>query len=199
MMSHYFINDEALNHEVKTIDVQIKGASFRFYTDRGVFSKDGIDFGSKLLLESINFSNQDQSIIDMGCGYGPMGIFAAKMNPQAIIHMVDINERAIELARKNVILNQTNNTKIYVSHLFESIDIKTDLIMANPPIRAGKQTVFNLYEQAQKHLNEGGKLVVVIQKKQGAPSTVEKLKTLFNHVEILARDKGYWIISSYND
>ena len=64
------------------------------------FSKDGIDFGSKLLLESINFSNQDQSIIDMGCGYGPMGIFAAKMNPQAIIHMVDINERAIELARK---------------------------------------------------------------------------------------------------
>jgi 16S rRNA (guanine1207-N2)-methyltransferase len=71
--------------------------------------------------------------------------------------------------------------------------------MANPPIRAGKQTVFNLYEQAQKHLNEGGKLVVVIQKKQGAPSTVEKLKTLFNHVEILARDKGYWIISSYND
>ena len=198
MMSHYFINDKTLDHELKTIDVQIKGTSFRFYTDRGVFSKDGLDFGSKLLLETIRFTKDETHIIDMGCGYGPMGIFAAKMCPHATIHMVDVNERALDLVQKNTLINEVNNTKIYLSHLFEMIEIKADLIMSNPPIRAGKKTVFDLYEQAQKHLNHQGKLVVVIQKKQGAPSTVEKLKTLFSHVEILARDKGYWIISSYN-
>ncbi len=199
MMSHYFINDPTLNHELKTIDVQMKGTSFRFYTDRGVFSKEGIDFGSKLLIETIKFHGNEKVIIDMGCGYGPMGIYAAKTCPEATIHMVDVNERALDLAKRNAELNQVNNTKFYVSHLFDGIEFKADVIMTNPPIRAGKTTVFSLYEQAQKHLNVQGELIVVIQKKQGAISTVKKLKTLFSHVEILARDKGYWIISSYND
>ncbi|MDD3067751.1 MAG: class I SAM-dependent methyltransferase [Acholeplasmataceae bacterium] len=198
-MSHYFINDPTLDHELKTIDVQIKGTSFRFYTDRGVFSKSGLDFGSKLLLETIQFSSNEKIVIDMGCGYGPMGIYAAKMCPKAIIHMVDVNERALDLALKNAELNHVNNTKFYKSHLFEEIDFKADLIITNPPIRAGKVTIFDLYEQAQKHLNSKGKLILVIQKKQGAPSTFEKLKTLFKYVEILSKDKGYWIISSYND
>lgn len=198
-MSHYFINDPTLNHETKIIDVQIKGTSFRFYTDRGVFSKDGIDFGSKLLLETLEFKGSEKIIIDVGCGYGPMGIYVAKMCPKATTHMIDVNDRALDLAKQNASLNSVNNTQIYQSDLFDHIDFNADLIIANPPIRAGKKTVFQLYEQAQKHLNKQGRFVIVIQKKQGAPSTVEKLKELFSHVEILTRDKGYWIISSYND
>lgn len=199
MMSHYFINDKTLNHDIKTIDVQINRTSFRFYTDRGVFSKETIDFGSKLLLEKTTFHPNDKTIIDVGCGYGPMGIYAAKVCPNAMIHMIDVNERALDLAKKNAELNQASNVLIYLSNLFESVKVKADLILANPPIRAGKRVVFDLYEQAKRHLNKDGRLIVVIQKKQGAPSTVEKLKELFSNVEIIGRDKGYWIISSIND
>jgi 16S rRNA (guanine1207-N2)-methyltransferase len=193
-MSHYYTNDPTLDHDVKTFDVDIKGVSLRFYTDRGVFSKDGLDFGTRFLLESIELNSDVSSIIDMGCGYGPVAIYLAKKYPNVSIEGYDINERALDLARKNAHLNQVDSLHFEAAFLFERVQNKVDVILTNPPIRAGKATIFKLYEDAYQYLYPGGMLFVVIQKKQGAPSTVEKLKTLFDSVELIDRNKGYWVL-----
>ncbi len=193
-MSHYYLNDKTLNHEIQTIKFKINNHEINLDTDRGVFSRDGLDFGSRVLLENINFSADLTQIIDMGCGYGPMGIYAAKMCPNAHVIMADVNERAALLATQNLSKNMVENAEVYVSFLFENITQKADLIMSNPPIRAGKKTVFDLYDQAYDHLLKNGRFYAVIQKKQGAPSSVKKLEELFGNCEVIAKVKGYWVL-----
>lgn len=193
-MSHYFIHDKSLDHAVKPYDVKIKDTMFRFYTDRGVFSKDGLDFGTRVMLESIIIPTHAKTVIDMGCGYGPIGLFVAKTNPNLQVFMYDVNLRAVELAQKNMKENNIKNVNINESFLFQNVDFKADVILSNPPIRAGKQTVFELYEGAYDHLNSGGYFYVVIQKKQGAPSSVSKLEALFGACEVIEKQKGYWIL-----
>lgn len=193
-MSHYYTNDPTLDHDVKTFDVTIKGLSLRFYTDKGVFSKDGLDYGTRVLLESIELNPAVSSVIDMGCGYGPVAIYLAKKYPHATIQGYDINERALDLARKNAHLNEVDHIHFEPAFLFERVQQPVDVIVTNPPIRAGKSTIFKLYEDAYQHLNPEGMLYVVIQKKQGAPSTMEKLKNVFHSVEMIERNKGYWVL-----
>jgi 16S rRNA (guanine1207-N2)-methyltransferase len=165
-------------------------------TDRGVFSKEHLDFGTHVLLKNIQVTHDMKNIIDMGCGYGPIGLYFAKAYDDKNIYMYDVNERAIDLAKENKKLNHISNAHIDVSNLFDNCDINADLIVTNPPIRAGKQIVFKLYEQAYEHLNEGGHFYCVIQKKQGAPSTFNKLLELFSNCVVLEKEKGYWILLS---
>lgn len=193
-MSHYFHNDSNLDHKVKGIDVFLRKTSFRFMTDLGVFSKDSIDFGTRLLIETAEIPESAETIIDMGCGYGPIGIAMAKCHPNTKVYGFDVNERATDLARKNAKENKVENFFATTSFLFEHVTMSADVILTNPPIRAGKMTIFRLYEDAYKHLNPGGLFYVVIQKKQGAPSTLDKLKELFGNAGIVERDKGYWIL-----
>jgi len=195
-MSHYFKNDATLDHDVDIFHVTILNNQFSFYTDKGVFSKRGLDYGSKVLIENLKIEKHIQQVLDVGCGYGPIGLAIAKAHPNLLVTMVDINERAINLARKNAETNNVSNVLIKTSDLFSNVNDTYDLIISNPPIRAGKQTIFKLYEHAEKHLKKGGLLCVVIQKKQGAPSTFEYLKTLFSSVEVVEKDKGYWVILS---
>lgn len=195
-MSHYYINDKNLKDNEAFFDVQIDGTSFRFYTNDGVFSKRGFDFGSYLLIKSALGLGTFSTVIDMGCGYGPIGIIYSKFNNDAKVYMYDVNLRALDLARKNMILNNVSNAFAFESYLFEKVEVKADLILTNPPIRAGKSVIFKLYEDAYKHLNENGVLLVVIQRKQGAPSTMEKLKSIYNNVEVIEKKGGYWIISA---
>lgn len=195
-MSHYYINDETLSHNLKNIDMTINQTTLKFQTDKGVFSKTGLDYGTRVLLENIHLSDQEIKVVDMGCGYGPIGLYVAKTYPKSFVYMVDINQRAIDLALKNKELNRIKNVEISQGFLFENIIHQVDVILTNPPIRAGKQVVFTLYEQAYQKLNSGGILYVVIQKKQGAPSTKEKLESLFGYVDILDKNKGYWILSA---
>lgn len=195
-MSHYYINDKNLKNNEAFFDVQIDGTSFRFYTNDGVFSKKDLDFGSYLLIKSALGLGTFSTVIDMGCGYGPIGIIYSKFNNDAKVYMYDVNLRALDLARKNMILNNVSNAFAFESYLFEKVEVKADLILTNPPIRAGKSVIFKLYEDAHKHLNENGVLLVVIQRKQGAPSTMEKLKSIYNNVEVIEKKGGYWIISA---
>lgn len=195
-MSHYYINDKNLKDNEAFFDVQIDGTSFRFYTNDGVFSKKDLDFGSYLLIKSALGLGTFSTVIDMGCGYGPIGIIYSKFNNDAKVYMYDVNLRALDLARKNMILNNVSNAFAFESYLFEKVEVKADLILTNPPIRAGKSVIFKLYEDAYKHLNENGVLLVVIQRKQGAPSTMEKLKSIYNNVEVIEKKGGYWIISA---
>lgn len=193
-MSHYFQNDSNLDHQVKTIEVFLRNTSFRFFTDLGVFSKNALDFGTRLLIEAIDIPSTAKTVIDMGCGYGPIGIAVAKLYPSTKVHLYDVNERAVDLARKNAQINKVENVMVTASFLFEHVNISADVIITNPPIRAGKATIFRLYEDAFKTLNPGGLFYAVIQKKQGAPSTFAKLTELFGNCEMINRDHGYWVL-----
>lgn len=166
-------------------------------TDQGVFSKREVDFGSRLLIETFEEPAVEGGFLDVGCGYGPIGLAIAKSFPNRTVEMVDINERAIELAKRNQQLNHIDNVVIYESDLFESVGDKMfAAILTNPPIRAGKKVVHSIFEQSASHLVPNGELWVVIQKKQGAPSTLEKLQSLFPEVEVVAKKKGYYIIKA---
>ncbi|MEC0093997.1 class I SAM-dependent methyltransferase [Paenibacillus macquariensis] len=196
MPQHYYSNQPDAQHDRRTIEEQLKGSTYRFISDAGVFSKKGVDYGSKVLIEAMEFS-PGAEVLDVGCGYGPMGLTAARMVKDGHVTMVDVNSRAVELAKENALLNGITNVSIMESDLFTAVKGKSfDVILTNPPIRAGKETVHAIFEQAYEHLREGGALWVVIQKKQGAPSAKEKLTDLFGDVQEVTKDKGYRIFKA---
>lgn len=133
---------------------------------------------------------------DVGCGYGPIGLTLAKDFPDRVIHMVDVNERAVDLARKNAARNGIQNVRIEVSDGMAEVQGRLAAVITNPPIRAGKETIFRFYQEASERLASGGELWVVIQKKQGAPSTKDYLAERFAEVEIVEKVKGYWILKA---
>lgn len=193
MPDHYYTNDPTVPHDRRTWDATLRGYSFRFVSDAGVFSKGGVDYGSKVLIEAMEIP-EGAEILDVGCGYGPIGLTAARLTNQGHVTMIDVNHRAVELARENAAANGVSNVTIKQSDLFAELgEQKFDLVLTNPPIRAGKETVHAIYEGAHERLRDGGSLWLVIQKKQGAASTKQKLESLFSMVEEVTKDKGYRI------
>lgn len=200
MSEHYFSKTQSTESNPKYWSFTLKDNVFRFKTDNGVFSKNEVDFGSRLLIEQFEQPEVAGDILDVGCGYGPIGLSAAKLMKDRSIHMVDVNERALSLARENAELNQTHNVLIYESDRL--INVKKDdfaAILTNPPIRAGKKVVHDIFEQSFHKLQTGGELWVVIQKKQGAPSAIEKISEHFSEVEIVVKKKGYYILRAKKD
>ncbi len=195
-MEQYFAENPTTEKEIYKFEWNVGKEVFYFYTSNSVFSKKGVDFGSMLLIETILNENEDfsGSILDLGCGYGPLGIIAAKKLKKSFVTMSDVNKRALELSRINAKENKVDDRiKVIASSAFENIKDNYDIIMTNPPIRAGKDVVFSFYEGAYEHLNNGGKFYVVIQKKQGAPSTKAKLESLFGNCETADKKSGYFI------
>lgn len=196
MSQHYYSQQPEVRHDRRTIDTVLRGRNFRFTSDAGVFSKGDIDYGSRVLIETMVIPDH-ASVLDVGCGYGPIGISAAYLAPKGHVTMVDINSRAVELARENAQQNGIRNVTVMESDVLGALnDQKFDVILTNPPIRAGKAVVHQIFEEAYDHLNEGGFLWIVIQKKQGAPSAMAKLETLFPVVEEVGKDRGYRIIKA---
>ena len=197
MSQHYYSkNPQTKSNPREWTDV-LRGEKFRFQTDAGVFSKSEVDFGSRLLIETFQGSEIDGPVLDVGCGYGPIGMAVAKAFPQKQVHMVDVNTRAIELAKTNVEKNDISNAEIYESDGLSAVEASGfSAILTNPPIRAGKDTIFRFYEEAAEKLANGGSLWVVIQKKQGAPSTQVKLEELFGEVKVADKKKGYFIFEA---
>ncbi|MDW7658729.1 MAG: class I SAM-dependent methyltransferase [Bacillota bacterium] len=195
-MSHYFDSNPVSEHLEKEIQVRLAGQDFTFITDQSVFSRQKLDAGSKYLIEAILENNLPKigRILDLGCGYGAIGIILKRLCPALSVVLCDINERAVSLARRNSKLNQVRFIDIVRSDGFEEIEGSFDLILTNPPIRAGKQTVYRFFSDAAGRLNPEGSLYVVIRKQQGAPSAFKKLQELFSDVEVLERKAGYWII-----
>ena len=169
-------------------------------TDAGVFSKHYIDFGSFTMLEAFTPNNIKAPILDMGCGYGPIGIVVSTLYDHDVV-MVDINERAIDLTKKNILSNGASKAQAQKSYLYDSLDenIKFSSIITNPPIRAGKAIVHKIYEDAYKFLENSGELWVVIQKKQGAPSSQTKMTEIFGNCEVVCKNKGYYILKSFKN
>ena len=196
MSEHYYSQQPGARHDRRTIDTVLRGKSLRFTSDAGVFSKGDIDYGSRVLIEAMDIP-EGAAVLDVGCGYGPIGITAAHLIPKGHVTMIDINSRAVELAKENALNNGIRNVTIMESDMLGALDGQTfDVILTNPPIRAGKAVVHQIFEQSYEHLNEGGTLWIVIQKKQGAPSAAAKLESLFGSVEEVAKDKGYRIIKA---
>lgn len=195
-MSHYFTDKPETPHDEKLLTTTLRGQEFSFYTDSGVFSKDAVDFGSRTLIETMVIPD-GAAVLDMGCGWGPVGITAARINPAGTVLLVDVNTRALELAQRNIMVNKTPNAATLASDLYAKLEaMKFDIILTNPPIRAGKSVVHAIFAGAVEHLNPGGSLWVVIQKKQGAPSAEKRLNELFDKVHIRARNKGYYIFEA---
>jgi 16S rRNA (guanine1207-N2)-methyltransferase len=195
-MEQYFTKNPTTEKEIYKFDWNIGKDRFYFYTSNSVFSKKGVDFGSMVLVETVVKENANfkGSILDLGCGYGPIGVMLAKLIENANVTMSDVNERALELAKMNAEENKVKSrVKTLSSSAFENINENFDMIVTNPPIRAGKDVIFSFYEGAYEHLNKGGHLYVVIQKKQGAPSTKEKLESLFGNCETAEKKSGYFI------
>ncbi len=199
MAEQYFTKNPETENEIYKYDWNIGRERFYFYTSNSVFSKNGMDFGSMLLVETVVKENEgfEGSVLDLGCGYGPMGISIAKFLEKSKVSMSDVNERALELCAMNAKENKVQDrVKIINSSMFDNIQGKYGIIVTNPPIRAGKDVVFAFYEGAYEHLSQGGSLYVVIQKKQGAPSTRTKLESLFGNCETADKKSGYFIFKS---
>ena len=190
-MGQYFDNVN-LPSDIKKINVELLGKNFTFLTDNGVFSKEKIDFGSKLLLESLPLDEIGDNVLDVGCGYGVMGIVLNKVL-NIPVDMVDINHRAIHLTNRNIKENKCENANAFESFAYENVKNKYSTIITNPPIRAGKKVVYEIVMKAKDYLKENGNLFLVIRKEQGAKSLIIDLKKLYN-VEVIAKKKRFFII-----
>ena len=195
-MGHYFINDDNLKSNINEIEVMIKNKKYVFRTDSGVFSKKGLDFGTRTLLETLDLNNLKGDILDFGCGYGPIGIFI-KDNTNAIVDMVDINKRSASLAMANATLNKVA-VKVIVSDTYNFIDKKYDFIISNPPIRVGKEKLYQILFGAKDYLKPAGELWIVVNKNQGAKSLAVDLEKSYT-VSIVNKHKGFYIIRAINN
>ncbi|WP_046176580.1 class I SAM-dependent methyltransferase [Domibacillus indicus] len=195
MSDHYFSRNPNSETRPQQFEFFLRGKSFKFETDAGVFSKSEVDFGSRLLIETFEWPEIEGPVLDAGCGYGPIGISIAFEQPERMIHMIDINDRALALARENAKRNGVDNVRIYESDRLQSVSEKGfAAVLTNPPIRAGKQVVFDILQTGFAKLLKGGELWVVIQKKQGAPSAIKEIERLAGSCEVAAKAKGYFIL-----
>ena len=198
-MTQYFDPNPVTPSDRKIISYRMNGINFEFYTDTSVFSRNEVDFGTNLLIDTIvkdvkARGPRMERFADLGCGVGIVGIVIKSCFMAFDVTGVDINSRAVALARENANLNGVNCRFMSSDILFAVRNERFDIIATNPPVRAGKKTVFGFYEQSYEALNPGGYLYVVLQRKQGAPSTMDKLNELFGNCETLSIDGGYRVM-----
>ncbi|MFS1663694.1 class I SAM-dependent methyltransferase [Streptococcus sp. zg-JUN1979] len=193
MANMYYEEHPDSKHDIHEISVNLLGHTFHLMTDAGVFSKKMVDYGSQVLLKALAFQKGER-LLDVGCGYGPLGIALAKVE-ELDVTMVDINHRAVDLAQKNALNNQVK-VQVFQSDLYDKVTGHFEHIISNPPIRAGKKVVHAIIEEAKDYLVSGGDLTIVIQKKQGAPSAKAKMELVFGNCQVLTKDKGYYILRS---
>ena len=192
-MSHYFTNDYVQSKEQKTKCI-INNTEITLITDNGVFSKRGLDFGTRSLLETLD--NINGKVLDFGCGYGPIGIYL-KTTYNCDIDAVDVNDRALKLAKKNAEINNVN-INIFKSDIYSNVEGIYNYIITNPPIRVGKKMLYEILFKAKEHLINNGELWLVIHKDQGAKTLVKDLEKEYK-VEVKNKNKGFYIICARNN
>ena len=195
-MNHYFTDNRHLTENRKDLSFRFWCFSYCFTTDNGVFSKDGIDYGSRVFLDTmLKINEMGPRILDVGCGYGTLGIILKKHYPESYVEMVDVNSRALDLAIHNA---KQNNVEVnaHLSNIYENVEGTFSDVVTNPPIRAGKAVIYEIFEKAYDHLEPNGSLWVVIRKQHGAMSAVKKIKEVFGNCDIVGKDKGFFILRS---
>ncbi len=191
-MSHYFENDENLKSNIVDFSIHYLNYNFIFSTDNGVFSKGELDFGTKLLIDNVLKMDIKGNILDLGCGYGAIGIIISKIkNVHAT--MIDINKRAVHLTKMNAKRNNVNVDSL-VSDGYENISLKYDYIISNPPIRIGKKNLYKLLIDGKNYLTDDGEIIIVVRKEQGALSLIKDM-SVYYCVKTIDKEKGFLIIS----
>ncbi|MDD4368467.1 MAG: class I SAM-dependent methyltransferase [Oscillospiraceae bacterium] len=202
MTQQYFSPDPAAASQPTSYQLSAEGRQFTFHSDRGVFSSRSLDFGSALLLKTVIKDLRDRrspaagSLLDLGCGIGVLGVTLKRLFPQLELTLSDVNHRALDLTRQNLAENGIRYAEVVDSDGWQQLaGRRFDLIVTNPPIRAGKAVVYRFFDGAAAALNPGGTLYVVIGKKQGAPSAWRKLEETFAGCDLLAKQKGFYVFA----
>lgn len=201
MADHYYTTSPDSKSDIRPLEYEVNGKKYTFYTDHGVFSISRVDHGSDILIQTVLEDYDPEgpiTFLDMGCGYGPIGIVMADSYPESNGVLLDVNERAMDLARRGAERNRVSERISIVKEA--ELEGKTfDMVVTNPPIRAGKQTIYHLFGIACEKMNAGGVLYVVIRKNQGAESAVKELKRLFGNCETINRESGFHILKSVKE
>lgn len=193
--AHYFTDNHNLPENRKDHSFRFSGHLLTFTTDNGVFSKTEIDEGTKILLDAAVQEGIHGSVLDLGCGYGVVGIALKTVFPDISVTAVDVNPRAAELTEINCSRNGVE-ADVFVSDGFAAVTQSFDAVITNPPIRAGKKVIYQMFEDAFDHLHRNGVLFAVIRRKQGAESAFRKFEEIFGNCEVISRKKGYWVLKS---
>ena len=192
-MPQYFDNNEKLESKKREISVDLDGQKYCFISDNGVFSKGEVDYGSIALLKQVLKEDINGRNLDIGCGYGTIGLILAKKFSQGDFVLIDINSRACALAHENAKRWKLPNVQVIESNIFENVEGEFDNIITNPPIRAGKKVIYSIFEQSYHHLKQNGSLYIVIRKSHGAESAQRFIQSVFGNCVLLKRDKGFYI------
>ena len=193
-MAQYFENAN-LPSKIIEFETYFLKTKFIFKADNGVFSKEKLDFGTRLLLENLPMKDMKGDILDLGCGYGVVSIILSKFI-DANFDAVDVNKRALHLAEMNIKLNNSSNINIFESYCYDNVDKKYDYIITNPPIRAGKEVVYKMLREAKEHLKPDGFLYFVMRKDHGAKTAIKDISDIYE-TEIVSREKGFFIIKCF--
>ena len=196
MAEHYFTGNPSSGHDPRTVTLRCGDRELVCRTDAGMFSRDHLDSGSALLLEALARALPADSsgrALDLGCGWGAVGLCLAARHPHLELVLCDVNRRALDLARQNFARNALRATFFHSDGL-AGVPGNFDWILTNPPIRAGKSVVYRLFDESRARLAPGGALYAVIRKRQGAPSALAHLRGLFGLAEVVKRGGGYWVI-----
>lgn len=192
-MGHYFINDDNLKSDIKEFEVCFNDENLVFKTDNGVFSKGELDYGTYLLIKTVLNKNIFGNVLDLGCGYGVIGITLAKCL-KVNVDLIDVNHRAIHLTKKNIKDNNCLNARVFYSDGYLNVDKKYDCIITNPPIRVGKEKLYQLMIDSKNYLCDNGIIYLVIRKEQGAKTFIRDMSKYYQ-LEVLEKSKGFYIIS----
>lgn len=192
MSEQYFAKKPGCESRSVAFETECVGVRASFETDAGVFSKGELDEGTRVLLEAL--PPLHGRALDLGCGWGAVGVLLGKKYPDVSLLMADVNERAVALAAKNLARNGVKNARAVESDVYENVDGTFDFIVTNPPIRAGKAVIYSMFDGARDRLSPGGRLYVVIRKQQGAPSALRHMQELYASARVIAREKGFWVI-----
>ena len=198
--SHYFIDVEHKESDYFMFEDEFLNVKAKFKSCNNVFSKNEVDYGTKVLMTAIvkNYDLNNKNCLDLGCGLGVVSVFLSKLFKEVNFVLSDITDITIKLSQQNLKINNCASFKIIKSNLFENIDEKFDYIITNPPIRVGKQLLLKLIEDSVNFLNHDGKLILVIRKNHGEESIKKYMEGIFENVEIIRRDKGFYVLVGYN-
>ena len=195
MADHYYTENPNSAHDERRVTLRALGNDLVFTTDAGVFSRDGLDRGTEVLLNALPALSG--RALDLGCGWGPVGVALAAKYPELEVVMTDINSRAVELTRRNLALNGVE-AAVVQGDGFEAVDGLFDAIVTNPPIRAGKAVIYGMFADARRFLKPGGALYIVIRKQQGAPSALKFLRGTYAGAEVIGRGSGFHVIRAHD-
>ncbi len=195
-LNHYFAEHPKSKMRLGIIHTHLRGIHFEFLTASGVFSKKRVDLGTRLLIESMVLP-QEGYVLDIGCGYGAVGIAAATFNPNLRVIMVDVNERAVRLARQNAEKNYVSNVEVRRGYLYEPVkDLVFSCVLSNPPVSAGMETVKAIISEAPEHMAGKALFQMVVKSKIGGKRLLMVFEEAFGNIEVLARKSGYRVLMS---